>query len=324
MKGRAILEGLDPSLSVSALLKHSAVSENERKRINALRLDAFPGEIAYFTERDLPEDTQQLEGIPPVVFARGDLEALRRPRIAIVGTRSASTYGKACAQKFAEAFVQAGVTVVSGGALGIDAAAHKGALAHQGRTVAVLAGGVDHVYPAIHRDLFGSIRERGLLVSQFALGAMPNEYKFLVRNSLIAALSQAVVVIEAPYKSGAIRTALDAIEYGREVFVVPASIDMLSFGGSFNLIRDGATLVNHPDQVLAALRIDSGQAVLPLQEPVSSLGERILKVLTTKPIATEFIVQQTGISASDVLSELTMLELEGRVVGDASGYAIRP
>jgi DNA processing protein len=326
-KGRALIERLDP-FTVENLLSNSHVSDVERKRIAALsgeRLTRALAEgVVCLESRQLPTDVQNLEGVPPAIFAWGDMAALEQPRIAIVGTRSASAYGKACAQKFAEAFVQAGVTVVSGGALGIDAAAHKGALAHQGRTIAVLAGGVDHVYPAVHGPLFRDIRNEGLLVSQFAIGSKPNEYKFLVRNNLIAALSQAVVVIEAPYKSGAIRTALDAVEYGRDVFVVPATIDMMSFSGSFNLIRDGATLVTHPQQVLDAVGVARAQPKLFEQEPASALGDRILQLLTTRPTATEFIVQQLGIPASEVLSELTMLELEGRVICDTSGYAIKP
>jgi DNA processing protein len=242
--------------------------------------------------------------------------------VAIVGTRGASAYGRACAMKFAEALARAGVTVVSGGALGIDAAAHKGALEAGGRTVAVLAAGIDNVYPSVHAGLFRQIRAQGALVSQFAVGVKPGDYRFLVRNSLVAALSQAVLVVEAPLRSGAMRTAHAAAEYGRDVFVVPANIDLLSFSGSFSLIRDGAALVSHPDEVLEALGISP--APVEPQPAAVGLAAKILAVLSTATKSTERIVQDVGGDAPEILSELTMLELEGRVIRDAGGYALRP
>jgi DNA processing protein len=215
------------------------------------------------------------------------------------------------------------VTVVSGGALGIDAAAHRGAMEAGGRTVAVLAAGVDHVYPAVHHGLFAQIRQNGCLVSQFAVGSKPSEYRFLVRNGLVAALSLAVLVIEAPQRSGAIRTANAANDLGRDVFVVPANIDAMSFRGSFSLIRDGATLVSHPSEILESLGIEARDVATEHPAP-SGPGEVILSVLSVTPLAAERIVERTGLETADVLSELTMLELEGRVIRDAGGYAVKP
>ena len=269
----------------------------------------------------LPTNLVEAQG-PPAVFAHGDVSALDAPCIAIVGTRSASAYGKACAQKFAEGFARAGVTVVSGGALGVDAAAHTGALAAGGRTAAVLAGGVDNVYPAVHGGLFARIRASGCIVSGFACGAKPGEHKFLLRNDLIASLCAAVLVIESPPKSGALRTAATAADLGREVFVVPATIDNRAYWGSFNLLRDGATLVYHPDQILLSLGIE------PVSVSVAAApegdAERILASLTVEPLDPEKIVESTGLDASTVLSELTLLEIDGRIIRHAGGYAIRP
>ncbi len=272
-------------------------------------------------EADYPELLREANCAPPSLFYWGQ-PTLQTPNIAIVGTRSASTYGKACAQKFAEAFARAGVTVVSGGALGIDGAAHKGAMDGGGSTVAVLAGGVDNVYPSIHAGLFQQIRDKGCLLSQFPLGTRPNGYRFLARNVLIAALSTAVLVVEAPAKSGAIRTAEAASELGRDVFVVPANINALSFHGSFNLIRDGATLVDNPNQVLEAIGVKP--AAPKAVQPSSTAGEQILRTLSTAPLATEFIVEKSGLDTGTVLSELTLLELEGKVIRDGVGYALRP
>lgn len=268
-----------------------------------------------------PELVREANGTPSAIFVDGDSTALEAPCVAIVGTRSASLYGKACAMKFAEALARAGITIVSGGALGIDAAAHQGAMAVGGRTAAVLAAGVDNVYPAVHAGLFRQIRAQGCLVSQFAVGTKPGDYRFLVRNSLIAALCQAVLVIEAPLRSGAMRTANAAAEYGRDVFVVPANIDMMSFAGSFHLIREGASLASHPDDILESMGIEP---VAPIEQSApSTVGDQILRVLTTHPIPTEKIVELSGLDTSEVLSELTMLELDGRVIRDAGGYAIR-
>lgn len=223
------------------LARHEALTEAERRRIVAASPDVLP-DAAVLLDAAMPDLMRQAEG-PPAVFVRGDASVLHAPCVGIVGTRGASAYGRACAQKFAEGLVQAGVTVVSGGALGIDAAAHTGALAAAGRTVAVLAGGVDNVYPSVHAGLFTRIRESGCLVSQFACGAKPGEHKFLLRNDLIAALCTAVLVIEAPPRSGALRTAATAADLGREVFVVPATIDNRAYWGSFNLLRDRKSVV---------------------------------------------------------------------------------
>ncbi len=327
-RSRALIEGLgsfagDP---LEAIRSSPLLTDIERKRLGYASMDALTRGVAQgvrvLEEADFPPMLAMAPNIPPALFVHGDIECLSKPTVAIVGTRSASTYGKACAQKFAEALARAGATIVSGGALGIDAAAHKGAIAVGGKTVAVLAGGVDNVYPAVHAGLFRQIRENGCIISQFAMGSKPSEYKFLVRNALAAALSQAVLVVEAPYRSGAIRTAHAAAELGRDVYVVPASIDQVNFGGSFNLIRDGATLVAHPDQLLEELDLEPS---LPLQVATASAsGSAILRVLSVNPLATELIVERTGLDAADVLSELTMLELEGRVLRDQGGYALKP
>lgn len=255
-------------------------------------------------------------------MTHGEAEVLEQPTLGIVGTRGATAYGKACALKFAEAAARAGVTVISGGALGIDAAAHKGALEAGGKTVAVLAAGVDNVYPAVHAGLFQQIHQSGCLVSQFAAGTKPGDYRFLVRNALVAALSDAVLVVEAPKRSGAMRTAHAAVEYGKEVFVVPANIDLMNFSGSFALIREGATLVTHPDDVLESMGIEPiAAAPAPTIEGPAA---KILAVLSTTPKPTEKIVAESGMETAEVLSELTMLELDGLILRDAGGYTIRP
>lgn len=272
---------------------------------------------------EFPEGLAEVDLAPPALAVWGDPAVLHQPCVGIVGTRRASTYGKAVAQKFAEALARAGVTVVSGGALGIDAAAHRGALAGGGATVAVLATGADGVYPPAHGGLFTEIRQGGgALVSSYAFGSKLADYKFLQRNSLIAAFSQAVLVVEAPERSGALRTALVAAEIGRDVYVVPAGIDQRSFFGSFNLLRDGATLAIHPDDLLDALGLEPSAPVV--QAPTGGPGEAILAALTTDAVTPEILVERTGMAPSDLMAELTMLEIEGRVVRDGGRYALAP
>lgn len=248
---------------------------------------------------------------------------LTMPMIAIVGTRSATAYGRACAQKFAEAFARAGVVVASGGAMGIDESAHAGAMEAGGKTVAVFANGVDIVQPPKNGPLFERIREQGCLVSPFALGAPAMEYRFRARNHLVAAMSLAVLVVEAPAASGALMTCSSAADLGREVFVVPGTIDRPTFRGSHNLIRDGATLVDDPAQVLSALGIKS-LAPAKRAKGANDVQASILAALTVDPQPPEMIVSGLGLASSQVMSELTLMEIEGLVVKSGGGYAIKP
>jgi DNA processing protein len=318
-KGRMILESLDPFHSSSwhsLLLNHPDVTDAEKRRIqNAI----YNPSTGILCEEEYPPTIGNATFSPFALSFFGDTQCLRSPCISIVGTRSASTYGKVCARMFAEEFARHGVTVISGGAIGIDGAAHEGVLSVGGKTVAVLANGVDHVYPSAHAGLFERIKTNGCLVSQFATGTKPADYKFILRNQLIAALSHAVVVIEAPQKSGAIRTAGYAGEIGREVFVVPGPIDSVRFHGSHALIRDGASLVDHPHQVLESIGVSLKES--KIQPELEGMSGKIISVLDSSAKSVEKIVELTGLGTSDVLSELTILEMDGYVLKDSGGFA---
>lgn len=271
-----------------------------------------------------PAKLAALEGASPALFVWGERACLDLPAIGIVGTRGASTYGKAAARKFAEAFAQARVTVVSGGAQGIDAAAHEGALEAGGATAAVMACGIDRAYPAAHRHLFERIRTSGgCLVSQFPAGWNPRSDSFVLRNATIAALSDAILVVEAPERSGALITANRANEYGRPVYVVPGNISVLSFRGSHALIREGATLVDHPDQILEDLGVAPGLR-LKSEANVSGPAALILQALGAEPMPAEKIAEVTGLDPAAVLSELTMLELDAKALRGPGGYILAP
>jgi len=320
--------GAGGSLTLERLSHSPRLTPAERSRIESVDLSKLRkgalDEVRVLSAAELAPTLGSDDDLPVGLFVWGQTEALRAPRVAIVGTRNASTYGKAVAQKFAEALAQAGLVVVSGGALGVDAAAHRGALSVGAATIAVLANGVDYTYPMQHRGLFAEIRRNGCLLSQFALGARPTRYRFVARNHLMAALSIATLVIEAPERSGALITAHAAMERGRPVFVVPANVDNIRFRGSHELIRDGATLVDSPDQVLMDLGLPTARP--PQIEPprLSPTQQRIADVLSTQPVAPEVIVTRTGLDAAEVLAELTILEVENVVIRDGGRYALRP
>jgi DNA processing protein len=332
-KSRDLIAELGSSLFgfEAGFLNHASLSPSERKRVAMSEPKALENALlqgaSILVEEAYPDLLKQsADFVSPALFVHGDTSCLYRPTVGIVGTRNATPYGKACAQKFAEALASAGVTIVSGGALGIDAAAHRGALAVDGSTVAVFAGGIDWVYPASHAELFRQIRRKGCLMSQFAAGFRPSDYKFLARNVTVAALSQLLLVIQAPVRSGSLSTANAAVEMGREVFVVPANIDAVEFRGSFNLIRDGASLCYHPDQILEALGLKGAGSKEDRNPGASDLGDiaqKIVSLLSLEPVDTEKLAEKTGLSSGEILSELTMLELDGVVRRESGGYILR-
>lgn len=305
-----------------------SLTEAESARVAETRIDRFHRAMDHGARivepHEYPTRLRDIGDAPPAVFAWGDFASLQSRTIAIVGTRNASTYGKAVAQKFAEKLALAGLTIVSGGALGVDAAAHEGALVAKGKTVAVLAGGVDYIYPAQHGGLFQRIRGSGCLVSQFAAGSKPSRYRFVGRNHLIAGLSEAVLVVEAPASSGALITSHAAMEMGRQVFVVPANVDQVRFKGSHALIRDGATLVDCPEHVLQDLRVETPISAEPPVTNLTKTQQRIMACLNTTALAPELICAQLQMDSSEVLAELTMLEVDGHVIRDGGGFAKRP
>lgn len=328
-KSREVIAALGTSSSdpVSFLLSCPLLTAAEKKRLGLVDTRALEKALAagvsVVEESAYGASLAESENPPVALFAWGDVSCLRSPMIAIVGTRGATAYGRACAQKFAEAFARAGLVVASGGAMGIDEQAHTGAMEAGGKTVAVFANGVDVVQPPKNGPLFARIREQGCLVSAFALGTPSLEFRFRPRNELIAALSLAVVVIEAPAGSGSLMTCTAAADLGREVFVVPGTIDRPGFRGSHNLIRDGATLVDDPAQVLASLGIEATAAAARAQG-ANEVQRLILEALTVDPQAPEKFVGALGLDSAQVMSELTMMEIEGLVVKSATGYAIKP
>jgi len=235
---------------------------------------ALGAHAVTFHAPQFPQNLLPLSDAPPLLFVRGTLNGENDASLAIVGSRRATGYGRGQAERFAREFVENGLTVVSGGASGIDSAAHAGALSAGGRTIAVLGCGVDVTYPAENRALFGDIVESGgALVSEFAMGTKPEPWRFPTRNRIIAGIARATVLIETPENSGALGTARSCADYGRDIWVVPGAVDTERSRGGHRLIQDGAGLADTPGDVLIAL----GVAAAP---PADAPRPRVAKTST--------------------------------------------
>lgn len=271
---------------------------------------------------------------PLVLFVRGHAEVLTLPSLAIVGSRNPSAPGRRDAEAFAYTLGSAGFTIVSGLALGIDAAAHQGALAADAPTVAVCATGLDRVYPARHRELATRIMARGALVSEFAPGTRPLRHHFPLRNRIIAGLSLGTLVVEAAAQSGSLITARLAGEAGRGVFAIPGSIHNPLAKGCHRLIRDGATLVENAADVVAELgdvagiTLAAASGAAPgarrdVEDDIDPERARVFAEVDWAPTAIDHIVERSGLPMAVVSSTLLMLELQGRVAAQAGGRYVR-
>ncbi len=251
---------------------------------------------------------------PPVLYRAGDPAAFVGPAVAIVGTRRATGYGRAAAQEIADELARAGVTVVSGLAIGIDGEAHAAALAAGGRSVAVLPSPLDRIYPPRHRQLAARlVAEGGALLSELAPGHNPGRPDFARRNRIIAALARATVVVEAPDHSGALLTASAAVELGRELYAVPGPIDSLASRGCNRLIADHlASIVTSAAGLLTSIGLSSGVKPLGV-ETLSDPEAMVLYRLINHPGSVEELLTTTELSTAELASALTLLEARGLV-----------
>ncbi|WP_119072371.1 DNA-processing protein DprA [Aggregatilinea lenta] len=266
---------------------------------------------------DYPALLRELPDAPPVLYIKGTLLDADRWAVAFVGTRRATTYGREVTQTLVEPLVHAGITIVSGMALGIDAAAHKAALDAGGRTIAVLGCGIDTVYPPEHRHLAAAIVESGALVTEFPPGTPPEGKNFPVRNRTIGGLSLGVVVVEAPESSGALLTADIAAEQGRDVFAVPGNLTARASKGTNRLIQNGAKLVVSAEDILDELNLTRSTVKVrtSVQEiaPADATEQALLEVLDSEPVHIDDLCQRTGLPITRVSSALALMELKGMV-----------
>ncbi len=282
--------------------------------------------IVYPDHPHYPRLLKESPGAPLILYAKGKLDLIHRPQIALVGTRNPTPGGRAATQDFVKAFTRQGLVVTSGLALGIDGIAHAAALKNDGYTIAVAGTGLDRVYPARHKDLAHQITEQGLIVSEFELGTGVRGTNFPRRNRIISGLSLGVLVIEAAIKSGSLITARYALEQGRDVFALPGSIHNTLAKGCHALIKQGAHLVECAEDVLQHLGW-LAQVLTECEEEagkvIDDLPAELLQTLNNidfSPTSLDDLVVRCKKSVAELHSNLLTLELEGWVVSAAGGY----
>jgi DNA processing protein len=278
---------------------------------------------------DYPRALREIHDPPGVLFVRGSIKPQDALAVGMVGTRHATQYGLRQAERLAGSLARAGLTIVSGLARGIDAAAHRGALAAGGRTIAVLASGVASIYPPEHAQLADEIAANGALISEAPPHAEPLSGTFPQRNRLISGMSLGVIIIEAADRSGALITARHAMEQGRDVFAVPGNVDSRTSRGCHRLIRDGAKLVESADDVLeelgplveAATREDGQEIHHPAELLLNEIEQQVLNAIEGQATPIDQIAAQSGLPMPQVLSTISVLEMR-RLIRRLSGTTV--
>ncbi len=315
--------GLGPKLVESFSQVRKGVSlEQVWDRLNQLGIQVFTWEDEAY-----PHRLQEIDQPPPVLYVKGTLSTEDEWAVAIVGTRGVTTYGRQITSELATSLARRGVTVVSGLARGVDAEAHKAALAAGGRSLAVLGSGLDQIYPPEHRKLAEQMASSGALISDYAPGTAPDGVNFPPRNRIISGLSLAVIVVEAGDRSGALITAEFAADQGREVFAVPGNITAPKSVGCNRLIQQGARPLLQVEDVLESLDLTSlsqqraARRVLPKDE----VEAKLMVVLGKEPVHVDEIRNQVSMPIEKVSATLALMELKGMVrqVGGMHYVAVR-
>lgn len=310
----ADLQRIGVRRDVRAALRRRDAQSEAAVDAQLARLDRVDGRLVTWTDASYPESLRQIPDPPLFLYVRGELTAADAIAVALVGSRDASPYGRQMTAQLGETLAARGVTIVSGLARGIDAAAHAAALRVGGRTIAVLGSGIDVIYPSEHHPLSMQIAAHGALVSEYPMGAPPDAENFPGRNRIISGLSLGTVVVEAAERSGSLITARFAAEQGREVFAVPGPVGVRT-RGSHQLLRDGAALAESADDVLREIAPHlraAGTAPAP-NVPVAGRDAAVFAQLDETPRGVDEVMARTGLSAGAVLESLLLLELQGLV-----------
>jgi DNA processing protein len=273
--------------------------------------------IITLEDPEYPAPLKEIPDAPPVLYLKGLRLSGDTIFVAVVGSRTPTSYGVRSAEVISEGLAQAGVGVVSGLASGIDAAAHRGCLKAEGFTAAVVGTGIDRVYPSSNRELFEEITRKGVVISEFPMGTPPDARNFPRRNRIISGISRAVLVVEAAERSGSLITASMALEQGREVFAVPGSIQSPRSAGTHFLLKNGAALCEKAEDILSVLGIGSrggkGPYEVREQEALGDEEKRIYSILEPYPIHVDSIIERAGLGPGKVLAILLALEMKGAV-----------
>lgn len=309
-------------------LGNVGIAEAAEVRARRMRkLEALGLRVVPLTDPAYPEPLAALVDAPPVLLVRGKVPVLRAPAIAIVGARAATRSARETARSLARELAFAGLTIVSGLARGIDAEAHRGALEAKGRTIGVLACGLDQVYPPEHRSLAKEMAKDGAVISEMSIGIPPRPAHFPLRNRIISGLSLGVIVVEARRRSGSLITVRHALAQGREVFVVPGSIDGPFAEGTNQLLRDGARPICSARDVIEDLGFRASfegvhgesEALNGQTHDGSSVESGILRVLEDGPITRDELLARVGCGGTALAGALLELELAGRINMERDG-----
>jgi len=287
--------------------------------------------IIHLNDPAYPPLLKLIADPPPVLFVAGDPNCLSLPQLGIVGSRNPTASGLESAHNFASELGQHGLTICSGLALGIDGAAHSGALHANAQTVAVIGSGLDRLYPARHARLAGRIKRQGAVISEFSPGSAPLAANFPRRNRIISGLSLGVLVIEAAYRSGSLITARLAAEQGREVFAIPGSIHNPLVRGCHRLIREGACLIESTHDIMNELPSLLGTLTSPPQAPVNQAlsqnhpvqHEPLLIYIDHDPVTIDTLISRSGLTTERVSAMLSSLEIQGSIVALPGGRYCR-
>lgn len=276
--------------------------------------------IVTIKDNNFPKNLLTINDPPPYLYVKGSITPQDNLAAAVVGTRTPSHYGVAAAERIATELAEAGVTVVSGLARGIDSAAHRGAIIGKGRTIAVLGCGIDIVYPQENKKLFEEIAENGAVVSEFPIGTPPMPQNFPMRNRIISGLSHGVLVVEASLKSGSLITARLALDYGRDVFALPGAITSERSKGTNKLIKDGAKLIECTEDILDELPVKRGARKESIAEnrDLPPEEEGILNLLEGAPLLIDTIIQEMKLSVAKANAVLLDMEIKG-LIGQGPG-----
>ena len=304
---------------IGAKLADALLDTDNRAQIErALAWADVPGNaILCLADPAYPQALLQTADPPSLLYVKGNVELLNRPALAVVGARNATPQGIQNAEIFSRSLSDAGLTIISGLALGIDAAAHNGALGRAGSTIAVVGTGADRIYPARNASLAREIAESGVIVSEFPLGMPPSAHNFPRRNRIISGMARGVLVVEAAVESGSLITARLAAEQGREVLAIPGSIHSPLSRGCHKLIKQGAKLVESAQDVLEEMRWQSDRAIPESLANDSGSGDEhgeILVQMGFDPVDPDTLQGRSGLTPDALFAILTMLELDGRVV----------
>ncbi|HSI22328.1 MAG TPA: DNA-processing protein DprA [Methylophilaceae bacterium] len=342
--GLSLLDGLGAQ-SYRALLSHFGTPENiyatSRSELRKVVSDAIAQQISEglnaesvapalawlerpgnhlvtLADAHYPRVLLEIPDPPPLLYCKGRVELLNTPTIAVVGSRNATLQGEKTAEAFSQALSESGYCIVSGMALGIDGAAHRGALQGRGSTIAAVGTGLDIVYPAKHRQLAHEIAEKGLIISEFPLGTPSMAQNFPRRNRIISGLARGCLVVEANLQSGSLITARLAAEQGREVFAIPGSIHSPVAKGCHQLIKQGAKLVDSIHDILEEL---GGMPLLEITKDAKPAPpeDPLLEKMGYDPVTMDGLIERSGLTSESLSSMLLVLELEGKVASLPGG-----